>query len=718
MKLLDFGLAKLTQPQTDPDATQVMGETQPGMILGTPQYMSPEQVEAKEADARSDIFSFGAILYEMISGNKAFAGTTAAMVMSAVMRETPPSIEPPALNRIVKRCLEKDPDNRFQNARDVKHALEDLQVTEPLTSQSTSSRKWMLATAVLSLALGAAGIAVLSLRQTLAPANVVTFSLEPPENLAFIDLAISPDGKRIAFTTRDSSNRTHLWVRPIDSLIAQRLEGTEFATGPFWSADSRLIAFFAGKILKRIEYSGGNLRNICDTSGGGQGGTWNQDGVILFKGALFQGISRVSAEGGDAKPATIFEPTSQANHHSPSFLPDGRQFVYTVRGKDRNSDGIYLGTLDSRESVRLSGDRESAKFIRTPSGAAFLLFQREGSLLVSSFDTAGLKLTGETITVAEQAGARRPGPMVVSVSDTGDLLYKYPDLLPDNQLTWFDRKGNRQGVAGPPGRYGKASLSPDEKHLVVAHVDPKSNFADLWSMELARGVFTRVTFHSKDEHNPLWSPDGRSIFFNSNRDGPFNIYRKSVADGKEELVLKLSSDSGPHSFSPEGRYLTYSEQNLKTKGDLYVLPLFGDRKPIPFSTTEFDEFWGSFSPDGKWIAYDTDESGRREVFVQPFPATGAKWQVSTNGGVIPMWRGDGRELFYINDEQILMAVSVKPAAVFEPGKPTPLFESAANSTQRYAVTGDGQRFLIATPVEEARSQSATVVVNWAASIKK
>ena len=755
-KILDFGLAKLTQgdgnlaSQTEIPTRRV--DTGPNAVMGTVGYMAPEQVRGARVDQRSDIFSFGCVLYEMLTSRRAFRGESAADTLSAILKEDPPELYStnsqtnPALERIVLHCLAKSPAQRFQSVKDLAFALEALiglssghttAAPLPLRAGRIKSRErlaWIVALVCFLGLLAALPFALAYWRRAPVDEQVIKLSILPPEKAiipgALPAMALSPDGRRLAFVA-SSEGQDLLWVRSLDSLSAQALPGTEGALNaspPFWSPDSRFIGFFAGGKLKKIDPSGGPSQTLCDVpavSRGGswaesRGASWNRDGVILFAPGGTGPLYRVSAAGGEPTQVTALDQSRfEVTHRWPSFLPDGRHFLYFARSGKAESTGVYVGSLDGKETKRLLSTATNAVY--APPG--FLLFMRKETLMAQAFDAGKLQLTGEPSPVAEHV-AFNPGLGVAafSVSETGVLAFRTGGGQ-INQPRWFDRAGKQTGALGAAGLYFTVALSPDEKRAAVDLTDNQTGMTDLWLFDLLqRGVPSRFTTDPANDADPLWSPDGSSIVFSSSREGVFNLYQKAASGvGSEEVLLKSSEDKVPDDWSADGRFIVYETLNQKTKSDLWVLPMSGDRQPFPFLQTEFNEQQAQFSPDGKWIAYTSDESGASEVYVQTFPASGGKWRVSTGGGVQPRWRRDGRELFYIAADQKLMAVDVKLGATFEAGVPKVLFGTRVptlrNFRNHYAVSADGQRFLINSTIEETSSTPISVVVNWTAEVK-
>ncbi len=746
VKLLDFGLAKAMAPAAPARSLTALptqqGLTQEGTILGTFQYMAPEQLEGKEADARTDIFSFGAVLYEMATGRKAFSGTSQASLIGAILHTEPQPISsiqpmtPPALDRAVKKALAKDPEDRWQNAADLgselKWIAEGSQAGVPAPVPARRKKRerlaWGITTLVLLLALAAAVTAAIRYAHLSATrARPMRSSIVLPEKSALRAVALSPDGGRLAFVARDASGSNLLWIRPLDSLSAQPLTGTENPSLPFWSPDSRFIGFFADGKLKKIDASGGPPQTLCDAPVG-RGGSWSREGVILFSPATGGPLYRVFASGGLATSVTRFDPSrGEDSHRWPFFLPDGRHFLYTVTnfasGGQQEKIGIYAGSLDSKEEKLLLRANSSVAY--APPG--YLLFFRDGSLLAQPFDVKGLRITGDPTPVAEQIQYfPQTYQVLFSVSENGLLLYQPRSASAGSRLLWFDRNGKEIGSLGAPGNQANPRISPDGKRVALDITDPKTGNTDIWIYESSRGVATRFTFDPSEETNAVWSPDASRVVFQSNRLQFSDLYQKdSSGAGNQEILLKSDDSKVPADWSRDGRLILYRERDVKTNEfSLKVLPVTGDRKPMPVVNTKGERTAGQFSPDGRWVAYSSNESGKREVVVTPFPGPGGKWQVSTAGGSEPRWRRDGRELFYLAPDGKLMAVEVQQGPTFEAGVAKPLFQTRArehvssNDTFSYDVSADGQRFLVNTDVGEAISSPLTVVFNWVAELKK
>jgi serine/threonine protein kinase/dipeptidyl aminopeptidase/acylaminoacyl peptidase len=764
VKVLDFGLAKAiedpTTPSSDPanSPTLTAGATRMGAIMGTAAYMSPEQASGKTADRRADIWSFGAVLYEILTGKVAFEGESASDTLATVLKIEPdwnalPEETPASVRKLVRRCLTKDRKQRLQAIGEARIALENPGGTEvPLQAKARATKLPWAVAALFILTTSLFSFLYFREKPPALP-EPVRFQIPAPEKNSFaLGAYVSPDGHRIAFPARGQDGHTVLWIHSLDSLESRPLAGTEGVAGQvFWSPDSRFIAFAVSEKLKKVEASGGPPQTVCDLSGAWRGGTWSRDGGIVF-GVAGRGLMRLSEAGGAASPLTTIDSSrAEMFHANPWFLPDGRHFVYLRLSTAVGKSGIYLGSLDAKPeqqgSKRLMATDSNATYAPSSDPAlGHLLFVREGSLMAQAFDARRLELTGEAVPIAE--GLPDTGRPLFSVSTTGVLVYRGGvRIFPITHLTWFDRAGKILGTVWEPGQYSSVALSPDGTRVAVSRNDPQAagsgtsrmfGNTDIWLHEFSRGTSARLTFDPGYDAMAVWSPDGSRIIFFSDRDGVSSLYQKgSSGAGNEEPLLKSNEHKFPNKFpnrfpydwSQDGRFLLYGVVASEKLG-LWVLPLTGDdRKPMLYLQTESSASEARFSPDSRWIAYMSDESGKKEVYVRPFPAaSGGKWMVSKGGGTQPLWRRDGKELFYISADSKLMAVEVAAASgTFQAGIPKALFAATlagggivANDT-RYDVTADGKKFLInslPTETTSAPPSPLTVVLNWQAGLKK
>jgi eukaryotic-like serine/threonine-protein kinase len=740
-KLLDFGLAKLAQeaaPVTPESQMPTMKDaiTAQGTIVGTLQYMAPEQVEGKEVDARTDIFAFGAVVYEMTTGRKAFEGKTSASVMAKILEADPPSMAslqpmtPPLLDHAVRNCLPKDPDERWQSASDLANELEwiaqgNAQIGTPIVAhrQGREPLAWSVAAIFLAAALA---LGFLYLHRPVAELPNMRFFVSPPGALAGFGsttsgttapVSVSPNGRRVALVAMNTDGKYVLWIRSLDTLAAQPLVGTEGASSPFWSPDSRFLGFFAGGKLKKIDISGGPPITLCDAPNN-RGGSWSRDGVILFNAVNLAALQKLSASGGVPSAVTELRQGETA-HMRPTFLPDGRHFLY--RAYTGSLAGpIYLASLDSSErKLLLNADSQNVLFTQ-----GYLLFLREATLMAQRFDPENFTLTGDPSPIAEdiQTSGASPPYGFFSVSENGVLAYQTGVGAGGSQLVWFDRTGKQTGVLGDPASYADVELSPDAKRASVSTPE-RGKGRDIWLYDVARGLRTRFTFAAEAQAraNAIWSADGSRLVLNERSQERYTLYQKaSTGTGTKELLVEDGRDKYPDTWSPDGQSVIYTSLN-GSKFDLLILALSGDRKPAPFLETPFNQDRAQFSPNGRWVAYQSDESGRYEVYVSSFPGHSGKWQVSTAGGTFPRWRSDGEEILYLARDNKLMSAEVNSkGSAFEIGTTKSLFQTRAigGLDSPYAVSPDGQRFLVNTAPEQTESVPITVVLNWTAGLKR
>jgi Tol biopolymer transport system component/predicted Ser/Thr protein kinase len=752
-KLLDFGLAKTNAPVVAVSVTSAPttppGITIQGTILGTFQYMAPEQIEGLEADARTDIFAFGCVLFEMLTGKKAFEGKTPASLLGAILKDEPPRVStvqpvtPPSLDRIVATCLAKDPDDRYQSARDL---VRDLQwiaadAAAPAKVTATPDRRpvrarlaWTPA-AVGGIALVASSIvAVRHLRETPAAADPVQFVIAPPEDATFEtpptaggglapQVAVSPDGRHLVFVAK-FRNDYQLWLRPLGAVGASVIPGTGDASFPFWSPDSRYVGFFANGKLKRVLVAGGPPVVVCDAIG--RGGTWNRDNVIVFSGSDTI-LHRVQAAGGVPQAASAHDKGDDeaSQHRFPFFLPDGRHFVYTeifgAAGPASKTGRIRLGALDTMDTTTLLEADSSVAF-----ASGHLLFNRAGTLMAQRFDAATRQLTSDAFPIVERIAYEGSRYASFSASDTGVLVSASGAPRPTTHLVWMDRAGRELGTVGDPEIYLNLALSSDERRVAVAFASGTPENLDIWILDAQRGT-TRFTFDPGLDAGPIWSPDDLNILFQASRQGFPQMRQKRVDGTTDDEPLLLASGAGgatfPTDWSADGRYVAYVHRapGIAASGDLWALPLFGDRKSFPLVETPSTELGAVISPDGRWFAYQSNEGGQSQIYARAFPPSGATFQVSKNGGSQPMWRRDGKALFFLSPDSKMMSAAVDTTGQFQAGIITPLFAvtTAANTSpggRQYAVTKDG-RFLV-NVVQSATPLPLTVVVNWLAATQK
>jgi serine/threonine protein kinase len=746
VKVLDFGLARVREAGSEAmtrsnSPTLMTVASGPGMILGTAAYMAPEQACGKAVDKRADIWAFGVIMYEMLSGNRLYKGETVADTLAAVLHEEPDLEKVPVQFRLLlQRCLEKDPKKRLRDIGDAMPLIISPAADAPSAPQAPTLRlPWAVAAVFGLAALALAAIHFLG-KPPARPA-VSRFQTRLPVDAKFRpggSFTISPDGRHVAFSALNANNRPGVWLQDLDALDARELAGA--VTGPtvppfFWSPDSRYVVYSENSPkLKKVDITTGTLQDICDKPGPPIGGSWNKDGLIIF-GSNTTGLWKVSATGGTPAPLTKLDDSRhQRQHELPSFLPDGHHFLYLgFSATNPEESGIFAGSIDD------APDRQSKKRILATSfgayyvpgnddGSGWLLFLRDGSLIAQPFDSAKLELSGEPAPIAEEVGsAYETGYFSASVNA---LVYRTSPRNLDVQLTWFDRRGMVVGKVGESGSLGNARISPDESQ--VAYLKAGINVADqdIWLLNLKRDSSTRLTLGPRMSVGSVWSPDGSEIVFASNRDGVFNLFRKPTNGGREEqLLLRSDLNKLPQSWSPDGRFLLYAtsaKSLLAGDRDLWILPMQeANAPPFPFQQTRFDEGAARFSTDGRWIAYTSNESGRYEIYVREFSAspgstrTGGKWLVSKDGGTNPEWRSDGKELTYINhsgNNNLLMSVSVDISRTFEAGTPKELFRIPQGATT-VSAAGDLKRFLIPVPVETKAPQAFNIVLNWTSLLK-
>jgi len=737
VKLLDFGLAKLrAQPAVamggrgaSAMATQPAALTGLGTILGTLHYMSPEQVEGKEADHRADIWALGCLLHEMTTGRKPFDGANPATVIAAILTTDAVATRdvaslPPALKRIVVTCLAKDPDDRWQDARDLLRELrwnsepDGAKVAAASAAGTPSASRVPWVAAVVALSLLVIGLAARQFTRTVPIAPTVRFTVSPPPHTTFYDFAdpvrISPDGQRIAFVVRNAQNLAQIWIQSLDG-EPQLLAGTEGGMYPFWSPDSQSIAFFTADALKRLSVTNQAVQTICATPPG-VSGAWSRNGVIVFASGLGSGsLLKVPEGGGTPVRLTTLDPSRQETMHVwPQFLPDGDRFLYLVRTARPENSGLYLSSVTA-PAPKLLMAVDSNAYVAD----GRLFFVRQGTLWAQPFDARRAQLSDEPVRVVDRVWTfSGDGGAAFSASDGASLVYRPAAGLP-SELTWLDRNGKRLGSIGEPAEYTHVALSPDDGRVAIERIDPKTSNGVIWLHDVARTLTARFSLDGSWSWTPVWSPDGTRVAFGSTSQAAsgVGVYEKSASGATgEQLLFNSSIVLQPTDWSRDGRWLVGSVMG-GTTSELWSVPLAGDRKPVVIQKTLFNENEARLSPDGHWLAYASNEAGRTDVYVRSFPGGDTKRLVSQNGGRQPAWRRDGRELFYRTDEGDVIAVDVKPAAAFEAGAPRVLFRARIQKSffghYDYAVTSDGQRFLVNLLSADApAAPAATMILNW------
>ena len=758
VKVLDFGLAKaVAAPSSGPPATEAHGlpaalmdsptqtsasDTELGVVLGTAAYMAPEQARGLAADKRADIWSFGVVLYEMLTGRRLFAGDSTTDVLAAVLTQPVdwaalPASTPRALHTLLRRCLERNPKSRLRDIADARFVIEDLfagrsEVGQPplgLPPRSGPLRQAarLAATALVAALLGGLAIYFFMPGASTAPRRTIRFSVAPPAKNVFTPLdsgggmALAPDGLQMVFVATDDQQVKRLWRRAFDAVEAQPLAGTEGASYPFWSPDGRWIAYFAGGLLRKVGLAGAPPQTIC-TAASARGGSWGADGTIIFAPEYTDPLHRVSANGGSPAPLTALDARGlESSHRFPSFLPDGRRFVYLVRG-DRERKGVYLGSLTGAAPRLL---------VRTGYNAVFapprhLLYARDRALVAQPLDEQLLP-DGEPILIEPQVSqaAERTGNALFSAA-AGAVAYRRGERTEEQlQLRWYDRGGRQVGVVGPEtAGYRDPAPSPDGKRLAVNQMIAELGVYQIFIVEADSGSATRFTFETSDDWLPVWSPDGSRLAFGCNQRGQGDriCVRAGSGAGAVEVLLAPATGARPTDWSADGSLLVYELGPRTAKRDLWALPLDRSKKPFAVVATAADEGQGQLSPDGSLLAYTSDESGRYETYVQPLGG-GGKWQVSTAGGTQPRWRRDGRELFFLDAAQRVVAVPCRATSgAFQAGPPRALFQAHVGGilgvgTDEFVPSPDGQRFLVATLLDQPDAGTPIIVVlDWAAEL--
>jgi eukaryotic-like serine/threonine-protein kinase len=737
VKIIDFGLSRSRLNERRPSDRIAALETlpvvavDPGSVPGTTGYLPPERLQGFPSDHRSDIFAFGALLYEMAAGRRAFHGTTPADLVAAILTSEPPPLQGREaamqdVDWVIRRCLRKPPDERWQSMADVEAILKRIasarftpRIGEP---PRAASRATCIVAAAIGAAVALAGVAFLARagwRPSDVPLRPVALLVPPPTGAEFTptessvqspQFTVSPDGRYLAFVASGADRVSQIFLRPLDSPLPRPIPGTAHATYPFWSASSRSIGFFTTDgHLKRVDIDGGPVRSLADAPDG-RGGTWSADDVILFSPGTSDVIYRVRADGGVVQQTALAGARRETSHRWPQFLPDGRHFIYFARSVDDDLSTICLASLDAPGATVV---------IQTGFGAVFappghLLYVSDGALLAIRFDAARGRVAGDPVPVVDRIATSSNFYGAFSASTNGVIAYATSATL--GELVWTGRDGRRLGTAAGPGAYVDFAISPDSRYLAVAEVEPRSDRSDLRLVDLLRGANLRLTTSPATDASPVWSPDSARIIFRSNRDRRHDLYIRPATGGEDQLFLQTDTAKYPTDWSPDGAFVVYHTNDARTKQDIWTAPVDHPDRARPLVQTEFDEMQGQISPGGRWLAYTSNQSSRLEVYVQPVKADGRKWQISTGGGSDPKWRADDKELFYIASDGRLMAVDVS-AADFQPGNPRPLFplrdvSAVSPFLSAYDVQRDGQRFLVRFPIEDLKTHPLNVLVHW------
>lgn len=739
IKLLDFGLAVHRLPTGDDpnsDASPTLpGDLEPGVVQGTIGYMAPEQVRGHAVDHRADIFAFGCVLYEMLTGQRAFRRDTTTETMTAILREDPPPMSttvldiPPSLERVVLHCLEKNPEERFQSARDLAFELRGTSagVTDTSARIAREPRGRQVGAWRERMAWGMAAIATIaalavwvSTAQPVAPPMLIYSEFLPPDGTTIGAISLSPDGRRLAFVGW-KNERSLLWVRSLDSLSAQPLAATDGAALPFWSPNSQDLGFFADGSLKRISAAGGTVQTLADAPIG-RGASWSENDEIIFAPSFGLPLQRIAAGGGDASPVTKLDPSAgELSHRWPVFLPGGHKFLYYVQGTSPDVTGIYAGSLDGSAGKLL---------LRSGYGAAFawpgyLVYTRDRTLVAQRFDPGTLELQGTPHQIADQIGLNELEYAHYSVASAASVMvFRRGGFFQGSQLRWISRTGELQETVGPMDRHWSMRLSPSGQSVAVELQEPQKPGNSIWLYDLSRHLSRRFTFERTDDAGPVWSPDSKAIVFGSRVGAQrFALFTKpSNGAGQPQLLLQTAGDVIPQDWSHDGQFVLYTEvdSSKKSGGSLWSLPIGGNRTPTPLVQSKGDDDYSRFSPDDRWVAYRSNDSGRNEIYVIPFPPSeGGKFQVSVGGGDWPVWSADGNELYYLSPDQRVMSVRLRAQGrSLEYDAPQALFQARVlgGLGGRFDPAKDGKRFLVLLQRTEDPTP-VTLAVNWSSQLK-
>jgi serine/threonine protein kinase/Tol biopolymer transport system component len=722
-KLLDFGLAKPVSPIGADQATVQKPITTQGMVVGTIPYMAPEQLAGEDAGAQTDIFALGTVLYEMATGKRPFQGKTSALLMASIASGEPPlvrSLQPavsPSLEHLIVTCLAKSPDDRWQSAADIARELRWIRTEEPATAAgSRQSRAALIPWAIVGLLALAVVLLLLRLPADPSTPHPTRFTIDPPPGTVFHFAGrdagppvLSPDGSRIAFVAMSADGVRRLYVRAFDAFASTVIGGTEGASYPFWSPDGLNVGFFADGRLKRIPQSGGAVITLCNATVG-RGAAWSSTGTIVFAPDPYDSLFRVPDSGGTPLRLTTLDPKKkELSHRWPTFLPDGRHFIYLATHLlDREANQAWVGSLDGGERTPLIQSRTQVTY-----AGGFLLTMREQNLVALAFDADHLRFVGDPFPIADSVGSYpNTASGIFTASAAGTIAFQQAVDAPVSRLEWLDRGGKPIATVGDPGNLEDPALSPDQRYVSTASIDPQSGSQNIWIHDLTSATSQRFTYLPTYDHYPVWSPDSRQIAFDSSRSGHLAIYVKTVG-GDERLLYQSKEAAQPTSWSPEGSQLVFQTLSPDTKWELWILNTKnGEARPLLHGVA--NEKAGQVSPDGRWILYTSDESGRSEVYATRFPDATGRWQVSTDGGSQPRWRADGREVFYLSpDRRIFAALVEAKDGNFVVGRPQALFQTAARMSgeRSFDVSSDGKRFLINMTVLNQPSAPIMVVLH-------